>query len=308
MKTFLFSTLTLVVLAHPVLAADLPLKAPLRAPAAPIYGWDGFYLGGNVGYSWGKEDLGVIGFTVNGVSIPGADFAALRPKGTIAGGQAGFNWQAANWVFGIETDLQWSDEKDSLTSAGVVTSSSCFGDPNTPCALTGTGTGTLATKIDWFGTLRGRLGVAADQFLFYGTGGLAYGRVRNSGAASFTGTFTDTNVLSPGPCDVSGAGCPASGSTAFADAKTRVGWTVGAGVEGAVPFIGNWSWRAEYLFVNLGTITTTTAYNSSVSIPAIPLTQTVSATLAHSARVTDNIVRFGLNYRFSAEAPVVARY
>ena len=147
MKTFLFSTLTLVVLAHPVLAADLPLKAPPRAPAAPIYGWDGFYLGGNVGYSWGKEDLGVIGFTVNGVSIPGADFAALRPKGTIAGGQAGFNWQAANWVFGIETDLQWSDEKDSLTSAGVVTSSSCFGDPNTPCALTGTGTGTLALTL-----------------------------------------------------------------------------------------------------------------------------------------------------------------
>jgi outer membrane immunogenic protein len=76
-------------MAWPAIAADMPLKGPLLPPPAPVYGWGGYYFGGNIGYSWGKEDLNLSGFAVNGVPIPGADFGALRPHGTVAGGQVG---------------------------------------------------------------------------------------------------------------------------------------------------------------------------------------------------------------------------
>jgi opacity protein-like surface antigen len=127
----------------------------------------------------------------------------------------------------------------------------------------------------------------------------------DSGICGFycNATFSDSSII--GPCAVARA---ASGSAAYADSATRLGWSAGAGVEAAVPFVGNWTWRAEYLFVDFGTITTTTAYGSSVSIPALTLTQLASASVWHSARVTDNIVRFGLNYRFGGESPIVASY
>jgi outer membrane immunogenic protein len=216
-------------------------------------------------------------------------------------------------VVGIEGDIQWTDQKDSITSAGVFSGSAfstfdCFGDVDWPCTVTGTAASTLATKINWFGTLRARFGIAADQFLFYGTGGFAYGRVRTSGIASFSGTYMDTG----GPCDPSGPGaCSASGSAAFADSATRLGWAAGAGIESCMPFVGNWTWRLEYLFVDLGTINTTTAYSSSFVVGTLlpPLfAQTAYQSLTHGARVTDNIVRFGLNYRFGGGVPVVASY
>jgi outer membrane immunogenic protein len=139
--------------------------------------------------------------------------------------------------------------------------------------------------------------------LFYGTGGLAYGRVKTFGAASFTGTFTDTG----GPCDSGGAGCPASGSAAFSDSRTKLGWTLGAGIEGAVSPSSNWTWRVEYLYVDLGTANATAPFSSSVSVPGVPLTQTISGTGSSSARVTDQIVRFGINYKFGGDA-LAARY
>src|SRR5215471_11654017 len=93
--------------AGPVLAADLLVKTPALEAPASIPGWGGFYVGGNVGYSRAKDNLTVSDFTVNGVSIPAANFAGLKPNGAIAGAQAGYNWQASYWVYGFETDFQW---------------------------------------------------------------------------------------------------------------------------------------------------------------------------------------------------------
>ena len=146
-------------MAWPAIAADMALKGPLLPPPAPVYGWGGYYFGGNMGYSWGKEDLNLNGFAVDGVWIPGNDFAALRPHGAIAGGQVGFNWQTGIVVFGLESDLQWKYQKDTVTSAGSFWTTDCFGDGYPPCLLAGTGTNTLTTKIDWFGTLRVRFGL-----------------------------------------------------------------------------------------------------------------------------------------------------
>ena len=94
----------------------------------------------------------------------------------------------------------------------------------------------------------------------------------------------------------------------FRQFRDGLGWTLGVGVEGVIPFLGNLTWRAEYLFVDLGTITGTTGYSSSVSIPLIHLTQPVNATMTHSALVMDQVLRVGLNYRFGGEAPIVTRY
>ena len=172
-------------MAWPAIAADMPLKGPLLPPPAPVYGWGGYYFGGNIGYSWGKEDLNLNGFAVNGVWIPGNDFAALRPHGTVAGGQVGFNWQTGIVVFGLESDLQWTYQKDTVTSAGSFWITDCFGDGYPPCLLTGTGTNTLTTKINWFGTLRVRFGLAADQFLFYGDRRAGLWARANGGICSF---------------------------------------------------------------------------------------------------------------------------
>src|SRR5215471_16138319 len=168
--------------AGPVLAADLLLKAPTLEAPAPILGWGGFYVGGNVGYSRAKDNLTVSDFTVNGVSIPAANFAGLKLSGAIGGAQAGYNWQSSYWVYGLETDFQWSGEKDRISSTGPATftpgttPATCFGDNTTSCTLTGaTGTGSFAANIDWFGTFRGRIGIATDYFFWYAAGGLAYG-------------------------------------------------------------------------------------------------------------------------------------
>ena len=131
---------------------------------------------------------------------------------------------------------------------------------------------TQRASIDWFFTVRSRLGLAMDRSLFYVTGGLAVGNER------FSQFFLHT----------------ASGTfEAGSSSDTRVGWTVGAGGEYA--FTNNWSVKAEYLYVDLGS----TGFNSVNNLlPAF--------TAINSARLTENIGRVGINYHFNG--PVVAKY
>src|SRR5262245_12471675 len=96
-------------------AADLPRKAPPYTPVA-VWTWTGFYVGGNVGYSWGKAntDFNADPVTLNTnlgpINIPGfAGAQSVHPKGVIGGGQIGYNWQfSPNWVAGLEADFQGS--------------------------------------------------------------------------------------------------------------------------------------------------------------------------------------------------------
>ena len=132
----------------------------------------------------------------------------------------------------------------------------------TYCVIAGCGTTTVAEhKLPWFGTSRTRIGFLPSQyFLIYATGGLAYGQVK-SDYALFAG----------------GVGVAQS---SFKD--TRAGYTVGGGIEGA--FGGGWSAKLEYLWVDLGTATSNTTIGGVVVD-------------TYSSRVTDNIVRVGLNYK-----------
>ncbi|UPK25127.1 outer membrane protein [Bradyrhizobium sp. 195] len=274
------------------LAADLAARPYVKAPIAdPVWSWTGFYVGANGGYSWGRSRTDVSYFnTPTGAPIapPAGSItnAAFDMNGGIAGGQAGYNWQNANWVYGIEGDLQWSGEKGSAGFSCVGTAVAPVAGPCLPGltflppgGLAGT-TLTIDQKLQWFGTVRGRVGIlATPKVLFYGTGGLAFGEIKT------TGTMTGFSALAPFGAPIASVG---SNST------TRVGWTAGVGVEGKIT--QNWSAKLEYLYMDLGRFSS----GPFTLSPALPISANVSS------RFTDHILRAGINYQFGG--PIVARY
>lgn len=158
MKAVLLATVGVAAMAAGIMsasAADLP-RRPMPTKAvpyvAPVYNWTGLYLGINGGGGFG----GGTGFGANA-------------SGGMVGGTLGYNWQAGQTVFGLETDLDWTNIKGTGIS-GVT------GLP-------------VETKNDYLGTVRGRLGYAWDRVMLYATGGLAYGSIKTSapfGSASET--------------------------------------------------------------------------------------------------------------------------
>ena len=259
-------------------AADLPIKAPVyKAPAVAPFSWTGFYAGGNVGYSWGHSDLSFGSSADLGVDV-GIPPLGLKPDGIIGGLQAGYNWQTnRNWVFGIETDFQWSGQKDSTVGGGD------FDFEGT----SGSFSYSAHSKLAWMGTLRGRVGFVPDTMprtMFYGTGGLAYGRVKTSLSASVI-------------CDNCGNEGEGFSAQLFASqSKTKVGFAVGAGVESA--FADRWTWKVEYLYVDLGSVSGTMAANISCVTDISGFCPSATS-LNYSNKFTDNILRVGLNYKFS---------
>lgn len=254
------------------LAADLAARPYVKAPVMvdPVWSWTGFYVGANGGYSWGRSrtDVSYFNSATGAAIVPPAGSitnASFDMNGGIAGGQAGYNWQNANWVFGIEGDLQWSGEKG---SAGYSCAGSAVFPVAGPClpgltflpagALTNTVL-TIDQHLQWFGTVRGRVGIlATPKVLFYGTGGLAFGEIKTTGTMS---GFTPAGVA---------VASVASNST------TRAGWTAGVGVEGKIT--QNWSAKLEYLYIDLST--------SQFAITGV------------SNGYSASVVRAGVNYHF----------
>jgi outer membrane immunogenic protein len=168
-------------------------------------------------------------------------------SGWVAGGQAGYNWQQGGIVYGLETDLSGADINTAMTGglAGVI----CPGSSASTNA-----------KVDWYGTVRGRAGVAADKALFYGTAGLAYGHV-------------DLNS------NFSGGGTPLSTDTS----SIRAGWVVGAGIDYLLQ--PNVSLNLGYQYVDLG--------SASLAASAGLISQMAEA---HAAF---HVVTLGLNWHFA---------
>jgi outer membrane immunogenic protein len=203
-KRFLLATTSIVALAHAAGAADLPARVPVKAPApvvVPVATWTGFYLGvqgGVVSHRGRFTDTSPAG----GIFQDGRD---AQVGGTF-GGYAGFNLQQGAFVFGVEADGSWVGAKATSTWSTI-----------------GTTTGTF--DVRWLATARGRLGVAHDLWLFYVTGGAAFGNVKNS----------VQNPVAVAP---------------ISESKTRVGWTAGGGIERRIA--SNWTIRAEGRYVDLG--------------------------------------------------------
>lgn len=200
------------------IATYVPEPAPV---VADTFSWTGGYIGVNAGYAWGKFKHNVQAKQIVGKDwLPGtpeseknyeivdeATYTA-SPSGFVGGVQVGYNWQFDQFVVGVETDFQGGSLKDSVSGG------------------TAPYTFKAETKIDWFGTVRARIGYTpVERLMVYATGGLAYAHVKSH---------------------MNYAGFESSVS------KTKTGYTVGGGAEYA--FDNNWSLKTEYLYTDLGKI------------------------------------------------------
>ena len=277
--------------AAPAFAADIPVKARPAPVVVDTWNWNGFYLGLNGGYSWGRSRTTVDYFTLPG-GVPIVPPAGSVTSGTfnlnggIFGGQVGYNWASGGWLFGFEGDLQWSGEK----GTGIFTCAPAGGagipgvcNPGLtflPAGVAGGTTLTLEQHIQWFGTLRGRAGwLVTPSVLLYATGGLAFGSIKSSGTLAGLNNFAQPVAA------------------VFSNTKTNAGWTVGGGIEGHLG--GNWTGKLEYLYLDLGTV------SHQVNLITIPPVTGIGANI--SSRITDHVFRAGINYHFPP-GPVVARY
>jgi len=269
------ATLASMIVVGSAFGADLPVKAV--APL-PVFSWTGGYVGVNLGYSSGRE---TVNGSVTGTSTTGATVTTLTPaplfgsgslNGFVGGGQVGYNWQFGNWLLVFEGDLQGTGERKTYDVCTIA-----------GCPL-GSTVATADYRLVWFGTDRVSVGfLPAERLFLYGTGGVAYGSFRGE-------------ELMP----IFVANLPFFGTWS----KLKAGWTAGAGVEGALGY--NWSVKLEYLYFDYG----------NVGGPAVATATTVVGrtttvlNYAFTSRFTDNVVRVGLNYRFSPPPPpaVVAKY
>jgi outer membrane immunogenic protein len=252
----------------PALAADMALKAPPIPPQ--IYTWSGCHFGGTVGGAFGRstysgtptgdfltpEPIGEPSIIPN---LSAITTSALNPSSVIGGGDIGCDWQINSVVIGLEGDFSgWNLSKSSALTG-----------PGDPLAPGTTLTAATSESSHWLASVRPRIGVARNNWLFYITGGAAFTSV----------TFSQSVLFS-------------ASSTAMAGSvtSTLTGWTAGAGVE--YGFTSNWLLKAEYLYVGFP------SQNLTESNPAFP---TFTATASN--RLSASIFRVGLDYKFGV--PVV---
>jgi outer membrane immunogenic protein len=247
------------------LAADMPMKAPV---AVPYNNWTGWYAGASVGArmadtTWTTTSIAAPPFGPTPPRTGNSSIAGLDSTSARLGGYAGYNWQfAPTWVAGIEADLAWGNNKKSVSPipGTVFAATSCSTFAN--CTLD-----SITAKEGWDGSLRARLGfLVSPTWLVYATGGAAWQQ------------FSLTAICSA----PTGPWCIANRSEAAS--WTRVGWTLGGGVETMLG--GNWFARADYRYADFGTVTKT----FFVSAPADAVTM--------SEPLRTHTATLGLAYKF----------
>ena len=185
------------------------------------FNWSGVYFGVHGGYGWGEWDASPV-FKDDKIASQAPDKHPGRSvdlDGFFAGGQLGFNVQTGRFVWGLEGDLSWSD---------------IDGSESWQSEWEGKTTDyTLDTDINWLATLRGRAGLASGPALFYVTGGFAFADVDTSYSIVSGNNYWNKDW---------------SGSKS----ETKTGWTVGGGLE--LMLTQNWTMKAEYLYIDLGSI------------------------------------------------------
>ena len=241
---------------------------------APIFTWSGCYVGATIGYKWGtaKQTSGGLRGGVPQANAAGVDLTDnYNVNGPVGGGEAGCNYQTGNWVWGVEVDASWADASGQANPSAAAIAIVPFAvDPNRR----------FYTNERWLATARGRVGYAADKWLWYVTGGAAW-----SG-------FDVNNDLPNG----------APGNNGVPTRVNRTGWIVGLGSEYAL--LGGWSVKSEWLYANFGTF----RYGDEVNpVGIIPRWNA-------DVKVQEFIWRVGMNYRFDwasfgkGKAPIVAKY
>ena len=177
---------------------------------------------------------------------------------------------------GLEADIQGALERDNPTLTNSLTDFGC-------CSVTAVTNYT--TQIDWFGTVRGRLGYVwgNGEVLTYVTGGLAYGEVKING----------TNTISAACCGSSG-----SFSQPFGQSHVNTGWVLGYGTEGRLAIPG-WTWKVENLYMDLRHLNATGVFAGCPGTLCNVGPGSVSSQVTTNTHFTDWILRGGLNYKFN---------
>lgn len=221
--TAIVSAVVLTTAAH---AADVSTPAP--------YDWSGFYFGVNAGAAFNNSELNNdLRYTGDSLIADEINDALGSLGNNIDGDQTvftggaliGYNWQAESLVLGVEADINYAGFGDENSTDFSAELNDFFNQDDI------VGTSDASFDANWFGTLRGRLGFAADNLLIYGTGGLAFGHMEaevDLYAEDSDGEFASYNESA---------------------SATNWGWTIGAGLEYG---INNWSVGLEYLYVDLG--------------------------------------------------------
>jgi outer membrane immunogenic protein len=322
-----------VLLAGPAVAAEKALKAPAPKPAA--FSWTGWYIGGNAGYMWGQTRPGLIVDDSVGhyfafgpfVSVAAetadqlANLTAVQATGTTpfgnsgftGGGQIGFNFQTGPIVSGAEVDFQSFNPKGSVINGGAYSPPFLTGGTAVGPCVAGSSCSpfafTQSSSGGWLNTDRVRIGIAWDNWLVYGTVGLAVANV------TFNSAFADFTTAPP----LASAGLRSN----FSVRQTRVGVAAGGGAEYA--FAGPWSLRAEFLYVQIDriggdTLAVPTLGNTGPctnlggvafaagTVNAAGNAQNFCSAFKYDTTFAEFIVRAAINYRFDWAAPVVARY
>ena len=207
------------------LAADLSTPLPVKAPAAELYDWTGFYVGGHVGLAWGNSNW-TANPTTGGAPVSGSLNMYQSPNAFYESGswllgvQGGYNYMLKNrMVFGIEVDATFPTFQDlNGLSTGGITS---FTSPTL-------GAVTYSETMLASGTVRARIGYAPGNWLFYATGGLAWTYDQQTLTQTASG-FSESPFL------------------------WRLGWAAGAGIE--APIAPSWTVKGEYLYTDFASQT-----------------------------------------------------
>jgi outer membrane immunogenic protein len=230
MKKLLLAAVALIALSSASSAADLPRKAPPAPPPppAPVYDWNGFYIGVMGGYAWSDT----VGITVGGVAFT---TASSDLKGGFAGGTIGYNFApvGSSWLLGIEADAAWADIKHSVTGTVLLP----------PLA-----TLTFEDRIQALGSVTGRLGWTWGPGLLYVKGGWAWADNKVSATLATGGLVAPPVVLTA------------------SESRFHSGWTVGGGLE--YLFAPNWSGKVEYMYADFGSATYVSTIGGGVGLSA----------------------------------------
>ena len=287
-KLLLASVGALALTGSAALAADLPSRAPppVYLPPAPIFTWTGIYVGGQIGYAWGSGNNYFNGFDpfFNGGTYLNSSLGGSSPNGVIGGAHVGYQIQLPQWSMfsssGVVLGLEGSVDGTSLTNTGAL----FFPDGTTLSAH---------SNADIQGSIRGRLGIAWDRALIYATGGVAFGGFNTD--YSFIGNLNGNKHIN--------GGNDFFGTNSFSN--TRVGWTVGGGIDYAIT--NNWSVFAEYRYTNFGHIGSPGLFAGGFAVAPV-----LAGAFVNSNRtINQNQVQIGFSYRFDMlppPVPVVAKY
>jgi outer membrane immunogenic protein len=272
-RLLISTSIAALTLVSPGLAADLArVPAPAVPPSAVNY-WSGLYLGLSAGVGGGTTDYPIsatLPDTLDGVVASGKGH--IDGSGWLAGAQIGYNWVLPNRILlGLEADISGSGIRNKLKLSGGA-DFDLDGDIGS-----GTAAGQIGTDLDYLGTVRARLGyIVTDPWLVYATGGWAYGRTKSTLGGSYAGEI---------------GGDAGDGAWSASKSTTHNGWALGVGTEYAIT--PNFSFRAEYLHVDLGAKTVFT-YDDGDNVGTLKVDPSY------------DIVRAGFNYRFGDFGPAPA--